>query len=111
MGDPNRDAADTLARFEQMFQTIAEAMKRAATAADHSIASGEVERFDMVKTEPTKPIGDAWRKAENGYTLWFQWRYYDQSKPFSIQKDMNIMSLELREGSKVLREVEERFED
>jgi hypothetical protein len=94
-----------------MFETIAAAMKTGATAADYLIASVEAEQLGFVKTEASKPIGNAWQTTDNGLTLWFQWRYYDQSRPFSMQKDMNILSLELREGDKVLRSAQERFED
>lgn len=94
-----------------MFETIAQAMKVAAKEEDYSIASVEAERFGMTETEPTKPIGTAWQTIENGITLWFQWRYYDQSKAFSIQKDRNILSLELREDGKVVRKAQEEFED
>jgi len=107
----SEDPGATRTRFEEMFETIAAAMKSAAKEADHSIAASEVERFGFTKTAPTKQIGEAWQTTENGFTLWFQWRYYDQSKLFSVQKDMNIMSLELREGGNAVRKAEERFED
>ena len=86
-------------------------MKVAAKEENHLIASSEAERYGLASTAPSKPVGEAWQMIENGLTLWYQWRYYDQSRPFSIQKDMNILSLELREGNTVLRRAEERFED
>jgi hypothetical protein len=101
----------TRARFETIFDTIASAMKTAAKEENHLIASSEAERYGLAGTAPTKHIGEAWQMVEKGLTLWFQWRYYDQSRPFSMQKDMNILSLELREGDMVLRRAEERFED
>ncbi|WP_339033764.1 hypothetical protein WHZ78_18390 [Bradyrhizobium symbiodeficiens] len=52
-----------------------------------------------------------WEKQEHRQMLWFQWRWYDQSQAFSIQPDMNILSLELREGNVVLRRAEQRYED
>ncbi len=52
-----------------------------------------------------------WDRSEKGNTLRFQWRWYDQSKAFSIQPDMNIVSLELRQGDVVLRSAEERYQD
>jgi|SRR5579872_3632256 len=92
MAETNQDAAATRGCFEAMFDTIAAAMKVAAERTDYSIASNEAVRFGLTETEPIKPIGTAWQKMENGFTLWFQWRYYDQSKAFSIQKDMNILN-------------------
>jgi hypothetical protein len=111
MPEPNDNVAATRERFEEMFGTIAAAMKTAAKEADSSIASSEAERLGFIEEAPSKPIGTAWRTTENGLTLWFQSRYYDQSKAFSIQKDMNILSLELREGGRILREAQESFED
>jgi hypothetical protein len=104
-------AETTRNRFDKMFDAIAAAMKEAAKEENHSVASEVAEQFGFVKVPPTKPIGSAWQTVESGFTVWFQWRYYDQSRPFSMQKDMNILSLELREGDKVLRRAEERFED
>jgi hypothetical protein len=111
MAETSEDFGGTRIRFEYMFEALATAMKTAANEENHLIASSEAERFGLESTAPSKPIGEAWQTTENGFTLWFQWRYYDQSAPFSIQKDMNILSVELRQGDKVLRRVEERFED
>jgi len=36
---------------------------------------------------------------------------YDQSNSFRIQKDMNILSLELREGNTILMTAQENYED
>jgi hypothetical protein len=105
------DIAATRARLEKEFQVLAEAMKKAASEENHQVAADEAVKFQMAETAPTRVPGSAWQKTEIGLTLWFQWRYYDQSRPFSIQKDMNILSLELREGDKVLKHAEERFED
>lgn len=55
--------------------------------------------------------GNCLGKTGHGVTLWFQQRYYDQSHSFSIQNDMNIMSLQPREGTKIVRKAEERYED
>jgi hypothetical protein len=107
----NEDIIETRIRLEQEFQIIAEAMKKAVIETNHSFASEEAVRFHMTETAPSKPIGTAWQKIENGRTLRLQWRYYDQSRPFSVQKDMNILSLELREGDQILKQTEERFED
>src|SRR5215472_9803122 len=94
----------TRERFEEMFEAIAAAMKIAAEKEDRGIASSEAVRFGMTEVPPRKPIGTAWEIAEGGLKLWFQWRYYDPSHAFSVQKDINILSLELREGDKVIRE-------
>lgn len=111
MGHEESDALAIRARFGQTFDLIAEKMKLAAEAEDHRIASLEAERHGLIETVPTKPIGTAWQKTERGITLFLQWRYYDQSRPFSMHKDMNILSLELREDGAILRQAEERYED
>ncbi len=97
--------------FERAFRSIAEAMKPAAKEENYRLASAEAERYGLTEKPANKPIGTAWEKTDQGLTLWFQWRYYDQSRPFSIQKDMNIMSLQLRQGSEILLQAEERYED
>jgi hypothetical protein len=111
MAKMGEHSGETRDRFEKIFDTIGTAMKTAAKEENHLFAADEARRFGLVSTVPSRGPGEAWQIVENGFTLWFQWRYYDQSRPFSMQKDMNILSLELREGDKVLRRAEERFED
>ena len=111
MVEMGEHSGETRDRFEKIFDTIGTAMKTAAKEENHLFAADEAKRFGLVSTVPSRGPGEAWQIVEDGFTLWFQWRYYDQSRPFSIQKDMNILSLELREGDKVLRRAEERFED
>jgi hypothetical protein len=98
--------------FERAFEAIAEAMARAAKDCSFSTASTEAERNGLIEQGEGKPAQrHVWERSERGKTLQFQWRWYDQSKAFSIQPDMNIMSLELRQGEKVLRSAEERYQD
>ena len=104
------DAA-TLARFHQIFDNLADKMKPAAESENHWIVANEAVRIGFTEVSPSRPPGQAWQVTEGGFTVWFQWRYYDQSSPFSPQKDMNILSLELRQEGQVLRGIEERFED
>ena len=111
MAEAEKDASAVRIDFERAFESIAEAMKHAAREEDYQIASSEAERSGLTEKPADKRPGTAWEKTDQGMTLWFQWRYYDQSRPFSIQKDVNILSLQLREGSKILREAEERYED
>lgn len=103
--------ADTLARFHQIFDDLADKMKPAAESENHWIVANEALRIGLAEVSPSRPPGQAWQVTEGGFTVWFQWRYYDQSSPFSPQKDMNILSLELRKEGQILRGIEERFED
>ena len=91
MVEPHEEADSTRARFDQIFEAIAVAMKKAANEADHSIASLEAERFGLTKTVPSKPVGTAWQTLASGLTIWFQWRYYDQSQAFSVQNGLAPM--------------------
>lgn len=98
--------------LEPAFDLVASAMKRAATARSVSIASLEAERNGLVELGDGKPsqLYD-WERKEGAWTLTFRWRWYDQSKAFSIQPDMNIMTLQLMEGEVTVRKAEERYED
>ena len=98
--------------FERAFGAIAGAMVLAAKDCSCSTASSEAERNGLIEQGDGKPSQlQVWERSENGNTLRFQWRWYDQSQAFSIQPDMNIMSLELRQGDVVLRRAEERYQD
>jgi hypothetical protein len=97
--------------LERAFEHIAEAMKQAARQRNYQIASSEAEHCGLVETPVTKVLVTAWQRTDRDLALRFRWRYYDQSGPFSIQKDMNVLSLELRHGNEVLRQTEERYED
>jgi hypothetical protein len=98
--------------LESAFEAIAEAMKHAARDCSASIASAEAERHGLLEQGDGKPSQlHVWERSQGGTTLRFQWRWYDQSKAFSIQPDMNILSLELRKADALLRNTEERYED
>lgn len=98
--------------FERAFDAIAEVMVRAAKDCSFSTASREAERIGLIEQGDGKPSQlHVWERSEKDNTFRFQWRWYDQSKAFSIQPDMNIMSLELRQGEVVLRSAEERYQD
>ncbi|HXQ06757.1 MAG TPA: hypothetical protein VN831_18675 [Bradyrhizobium sp.] len=98
--------------FDHAFDTIAIAMTRAANERSVASASSEAERHGLVKQGgETRSLITIWEKTDQGKTLWFRWRCYDQSQVFSIKPDMNILSLELRGDEQVLRRAEERYED
>jgi hypothetical protein len=95
------DPGGTRARFEELFEIIAAAMTAAAKEADHSIAASEVERFGFTKTAPTKPLGEAWQTTEKWPHPLVSMAVLRPVEDLLVQKDMNIMSLELREGGNV----------
>jgi hypothetical protein len=98
--------------FENAFEAISGAMVQAAKERSAHIASSEAERYGLSEQGDGKPSQTAvWEKTHHDKTLRFRWHWYEQSHPFSIQPDMNVMLLELRQGDSVLRKTEERFED
>lgn len=96
----------------QAFDEISAAMIRAAQQRSFAEASAEGERHGLVEQGDGKPSQrHVWERTDQGWTLRFGWRWYDQSKVFSTQPDMNILWLELIEGDTVVRRAEERYED
>jgi hypothetical protein len=98
--------------FEAAFLSISAAMGEAAKATHSRDASAEAERWGL-KEQPCRPFTTSreWRRSEGSRMLVFRFRFYDQSRPFSIRPDMNILSLELTENGAMLRTAEERYED
>jgi hypothetical protein len=98
--------------FDLAFDEIASAMASAAT--ERRIAAAEIaaERHGLMKLDDGKPSQiSVWERSDQGKTLRFRWRWYDQSQAFSIRPDMNILTLELRMGDQILRQAEQRYED
>src|SRR5882757_6730198 len=94
------------------FDEIASAMASAASERRINPAKVAVERHGLVKQGDGEPSQiTVWEKTDHEKTLRFRWRWYDQSQAFSIRPDMNILTLELRLGDRILRQVEQRYED
>jgi hypothetical protein len=94
------------------FDDIASAMATAAIERGIHAAESAVERHGLVQQGDGTPSQiTVWEKNADGKTLRFRWRRYDQSQVFSIRPDMNILTLELREGGRVVRQAEQRYED
>jgi hypothetical protein len=94
------------------FDDIASTMATAAKERGVHAAESAVERHGLARQGDGTPSQiTVWEKSDEGKTLRFQWRWYDQSQAFSIRPDMNILTLELREGSRVIRQAEQRYED
>ncbi|SIT58682.1 hypothetical protein BQ8794_570004 [Mesorhizobium prunaredense] len=98
--------------LEPAFELIVATMKRAAAEKSVAIAEAEAKRHGLIE------LGDGtpsqlynWERKVDSWTLAFTWRWYDLSKAFSIQPDMNIMSLKLADREIVVRREEERYED
>jgi hypothetical protein len=98
--------------MEKIFDAIAAAMVRAVSDRSAAPAVSEAEQHGLImKGDGTPSQITVWEMTKGGETLWLQWRWYDPSQVFSIQPDINILSLELRQGNKVIQKAERRFED
>jgi hypothetical protein len=95
------------------FTAIETAMTSAANQRSAEFAASEAERLGLTKQ------GDAngtyqdkvWERTADGVILRLKWHCYDQSHTYRALPDMNVLSLELRQGEKILRRAESRFED
>ena len=103
--------------LEEDFELLAKAIKVSEQQKSSGHAQATAERCGLVKClepESGKPNFSprwGWEKKVGDRTLYYEWRFYDQSKPFSIRPDMNIMTVELRQDRKIVRHAEGRFED
>jgi hypothetical protein len=92
------------------FDAIALAMQEAVKTKELHAASNVAERLGLVEKEGGK-ASTLWETSADGLTLSFRWRFYDQSAPFQILPDMNVLSLRIMRGEDVIRESEQRYED
>lgn len=101
-----------LASLTDAFESLAAALVDAAKEKSAGVGAAAAKRCGLVELGDGKPSQHTiWERQEGRETLRFEWRWYDQSKAFSIQPDMNILALALLRDDKVLRYVEHRYED
>jgi hypothetical protein len=94
------------------FDDIVAAMKRSEEAGDDGQARQVAEGHGLVKLPaPELSQGETWELAIDGRTLWFQSRWHDPSQAFSIQRDIRILAVEIRDHSQAVRRAEVRFPD
>jgi hypothetical protein len=100
------------ADLEQVFELIKAAIARATEERSYTVAADAAMRNGLVELGDGTPSQlHTWERCDAGQILRFTWRWYDPSQAFSIRPDVNILSLELRQGNAVLRKHEERYED
>ncbi|KRR16027.1 hypothetical protein CQ14_38700 [Bradyrhizobium lablabi] len=94
------------------FDEIAAAMIAAAGLRKIDQAQAAAERHGLKQQGTGTPsqITD-WQRSDATRSLRFRWRWYDPSQAFSIQPDINILTIELREGDQIIRQSEQRYED
>ena len=101
--------------WSKAFDAIAAAMARAASQRTGDIAVSEAERQGLAKQRNATEgatYQDKYREKTLGdVTLRFRWHCFDRSHAYRVLPDKNVLSLELRQGSHLLREAEESFED
>jgi hypothetical protein len=98
--------------FDAAYDEIAAAMEAANKHDGHSAADRAVARCGLLeKSDSTASQISVYERTEGDKTLRFKSRWYDQSKAFSIQPDMNVLTLELCSGATVVRQKEFRYED
>jgi len=98
--------------LDKAFEAIELAMQQAAAQYSVTAASVEAQRQGLVELGDGKPSQiTVWELRAEDRTLRFRYRWYDQSRAFSIQPDMNVLSLELSQEDKILRSSERRYED
>ena len=95
------------------FAAVEAAMINAANKCSAKIAGLEAERNgltgrgDMAATYQDK----IWEKSADGMSLRLRWHCYDQSHAYRALPDMNVLSLQLQQDDKIIRQAEYRFED
>lgn len=103
---------ELLREIQTVFEEIARSLTTAAEQRSFRIAAKVAEHFGLREQKDADPFADhVWERSEGTLSLWFQWRWYDQSRAFSVQPDMNKLRLEMRQGSVVLRSAESSYED
>jgi len=103
---------ELLREFETVFEAIAQALTTSSEQRSVTPAESVAELLGLKEQGDGEPSQtQVWERTEGGLSLWLRWHWYDQSHPFSIQPDMNKLSLEMRQGSAVLRRAEASFED
>jgi hypothetical protein len=98
--------------LDRAFDDIAAAMKASEQAGNDANARSAAEGNGLVRLPaPELSQRQTWELAVGGRVLSFQSRWHDPSQAFSIQPDVRILTLELRNGGQVVRRTEIRFPD
>jgi hypothetical protein len=99
--------------WDGAFNAIETAMGAAAARCSAEFAGAEAERWGLIRHGDVRATyqDKTWEKAAGDVILRLRWHCYDPSSVWSVQRDRNVLSLELRQGEKVLRQAESRYED
>ncbi len=101
-----------LSDLSAAFDRIAHSLPQAARERSAGLASHAAKQEGLIELGDGSPSQHhIWERRDGEIALRFEWRWYDQSKAFSIQPDMNILSIELRQGDSLLKGASDRYED
>lgn len=84
---------------EELYAQLVDAIDEALRAKNIYAVPAAAEAAGMTGGQTHKGFSERWEyshRDEPGRTVLLNCRWYDQSKPFSIQPDKHIMSVELR---------------
>lgn len=96
------------AAFDQLAATLDQAVRERSFAVTSSLA----ERLGLRELGDGRPSQvHVWERREGESALRFEWRWRDQSRPFSIQPDVNHLTLTLSVGGQTVRSASGRYED
>jgi hypothetical protein len=80
-------------------------MTSAANQCSAEFATSEAERHGLTKHGNANGTyhDKVWERTADGVVLRLKWHCYDQFHAYRVLPDMNVLSLELRQGDTILR--------
>lgn len=98
--------------LEALYDCLAASLPDAAEQKSFAVTSGLAEAGGLRDESEGRPSQHhTWSRTDGDTTLQFEWYWRDQSRPFSIQPDLNVLTVSLRRGDSVLRSASARYED
>lgn len=83
---------------EELYAQLVNVIDEAVRAKDIYAVPAAAEAAGMIGGQTHKGFSERWEyshRDQDGHTVLLHCRWYDQSKPFSIQADKHVMSVEL----------------
>ncbi len=106
---------DPLREFEASFEAIVKALEIAEEQRSFAPAETAAQPLGLREQTDQRHEGFSatyiWERREGDLCLWLRTHWHDQSHPFQILPDMHTLSLQLRQGSLVLRSAEASYEE
>jgi len=98
--------------LDAAYEVMAAAITQSAREQSPAHAFAKARELGLTE-EPHSPTATrvVFERKEAGRSLWFQYRYYDRSQAFSIQKDRNLLTIRLVEDGKPAKQHETEYDD